>query len=276
MRTVRLPSGRGMPVLGLGTWRMGESARDAGAEADALTHGLDLGLRLIDTAEMYGEGGAERVVARAVAGRRDDVFIVSKVYPHNASRKGAVAACERSLKRLGTDRIDLYLLHWRGSIPLAETFEAFQALRTAGKILDFGVSNFDGADLEDARSHDGGLMAANQVYYNLARREAEAQVLPWCRQYAVPVMAYSPFDQGSLLAHPALRRIADRHGATPAMVAVAWLLRDPDIVAIPKSSRREGVREIHAAYGLTLADSDLRELDETFAPPRNGARLPIV
>ena len=276
MRTVDLPSGRAMPVLGLGTWRMGETRRTAVAEADALRAGIDCGLTLIDTAEMYGEGGAEKVVADAVAGRRDEIFIVSKVYPHNASRQGAVAACERSLARLGTDRSDLYLLHWRGSIPLAETFEAFLELRRAGKILDFGVSNFDRSDMEQIGDLDGGLTASNQVYYNLARREPETALLPWCRQHGIPVMAYSPYDQGGLIGHPTLQTIADRHQATTAMVAVAWLLRDPDVVVIPKSGRVDGVREIRAAYDLELDDADLAELDRTFPRPRTGSRLRIV
>ncbi len=276
MRTVELPSGQTMPVLGLGTWRMGESSRSAKAEAEALRAGIDLGLSLIDTAEMYGEGGAEEVVADAVTGRRNEVFIVSKVYPHNASRQGAVAACERSLSRLRTDRIDLYLLHWRGGIPLAETFEAFLQLRRDGKILDFGVSNFDRGDMEQIDGLDGGLTASNQIYYNLARREAETTLLPWCRQRRIPVMAYSPYDQGSLIGHPALQAVADRHEATAAMVAVAWLLRHPDVVAIPKSSRIDGVREIRAAHDLKLEDADLAALDRAFPAPRAGSRLRIV
>ncbi len=276
MRTVELPSGQTMPVLGLGTWRMGETPRTATAEAEALRAGLDLGLSLIDTAEMYGEGGAEEVVADAIAGRRDEAFIVSKVYPHNASRQGAVAACERSLSRLRTDRIDLYLLHWRGSIPLAETFEAFLQLRRDGKVLDFGVSNFDLEDMQQIGDLDGGLTASNQIYYNLARREAETTVLPWCRQHRIPIMAYSPYDQGSLIGHPALQAVADRHQATTATVAIAWLLRHPDVVAIPKSSRIEGVREIRAAHDLKLEETDLAALDRAFPAPSAGSRLRIV
>ena len=267
MRTVKLPSGASMPILGLGTWRMGEDPRQRKKEADVLRLGLDLGMTLIDTAEMYGEGGAEEVVGDVIADRRDSVFLVSKVYPHNATRRGTVEACERSLRRLLTDRLDLYLLHWRGSTPLAETFEAFHDLRQAGKIRDFGVSNFDRADMEEARRLDGGLTGANQVLYNLSRRGVEWDLLPWCRAHGVPVMAYSPIEQGRLLDRALLRTVGDRHGASPAQVAIAWLLRQENVVVIPKSSSPDRVRENRASLDLVLASEDIAELDRAFPPP---------
>ncbi|HKW52904.1 MAG TPA: aldo/keto reductase, partial [Stellaceae bacterium] len=226
MRFLRLPSGDEVPVLGLGTWGMGEARRRRSDEAAALRLGLDLGMTLIDTAEMYGEGGAEEVVGQAIAGRRDEVFLVSKVYPHNATRQGTIAACERSLKRLGTDRLDLYLLHWRGAVPLAETLGGFAALKRAGKIRHYGVSNFGVSDMEELWSLPGGTeTATNQVLYNLTRRGIEWALLPWCRERRVPIMAYSPIEQGRLLTKRALKTIATRRGATPAQIALAWLLR---------------------------------------------------
>jgi diketogulonate reductase-like aldo/keto reductase len=274
MKQVTLPSGVKVPALGLGTWHMGENRRRRAAESAALSLGLDLGMTLIDTAEMYGEGGAEKVVANAIAGRRDRVFLVSKVYPHNASRKGVVAACERSLKRLATDRIDLYLLHWRGAEPLAETVAGFEALAAAGKIRHWGVSNFDADDMAElARLPAGGRVATNQVLYNLGRRGIEWDLLPWCRARRVPIMAYSPLDQGAILRKRALKSVAARHDATPAQVALAWLLRQDDVMVIPKASDLEHVRANRGALDLVLSKADLAELDAAFPPP--GRRRPL-
>ncbi|HEV7814049.1 MAG TPA: aldo/keto reductase [Janthinobacterium sp.] len=279
MKTLLLPSGRPIPVLGQGTWYMGEDPAQQEREADALRLGLDLGMTLIDTAEMYGDGGAEEVVGAAIQGRRDEVFLVSKVYPHNADRRGVQAACERSLKRLGSDHLDLYLLHWRGSIPLAETLEAFAALKKAGKILDFGVSNFDRADLQEARAlPDGAGVAANQVLYNLLRRGVEWDVLPWCRAQGVPLMAYSPLEsspseQRRLLDNPGLKAVAQRHGASPAQIALAWLLGQEGVIAIPKAVDPLHVRENRAALEIALTAQDLQDLDRALPPPRRAAPL---
>jgi diketogulonate reductase-like aldo/keto reductase len=282
IRFLPLPSGRTMPVLGQGTWGMGEQHVTFDAEVAALKLGLDLGITLIDTAEMYGEGGAEKVVAEAIAGRRDAVCLVSKVYPHNASRRGAVTACERSLKRLKTDRLDVYLLHWRGAEPLAETLEAFAALKQAGKILDYGVSNFDIDDMEEAAAlPGGGAVATNQVLYNLMNRGIEWDLLPWCRSRGLPVMAYSPFVSAPpaltrLLGNAALKALAARHGATPAQIALAWLLHRPGVVAIPKAVQPAHVRANRAAYDLVLTADDLAELDRAFPPPRKKAPLAML
>jgi diketogulonate reductase-like aldo/keto reductase len=277
MRYLSLPDGEKVPVLGLGTWGMGE-ARTRGADmVAALRLGLDLGMTLIDTAEMYGEGGAEEVVGKAIAGRRDAVFLVSKVYPHNASRRGAVAACERSLQRLGTDRLDLYLLHWRGSVPLAETLEIFGALQRQGKIRQYGVSNFDVADMEELwRLGGGDATAANQVLYNLSRRGIEWELLPWLRRRRIPAMAYSPIDQGRLPTKRALVAIAKRRGVTPAQLALAWLLHRPDIIVIPKAGRAEHVRDNRAALDVTLSPADLAELDAAFPPPHGPNALEML
>jgi diketogulonate reductase-like aldo/keto reductase len=269
MRTLGLPSGRVVPVLGQGTWEMGEKSERRQDEVAALRQGLDLGMTLIDTAEMYAEGGAEEVVAEAIAGRREEVFVVSKVYPHNATRRGAVEACERSLKRLKTDHLDLYLLHWRGSVPLAETLEAFQRLKESGKIMDYGVSNFDVSDIEEASDYSGGeAIATNQVLYNLARRGVEWDILPWCRKNNIPVMAYSPIEQGRMLNNTVLKAIASRHTATPAQIALAWLLRQDGVIAIPKSSQPEHIRENYASLNVILTGDDLADLDRAFPPPR--------
>jgi diketogulonate reductase-like aldo/keto reductase len=282
LRSLPLSSGRAMPVLGQGTWGMGEQSGAFDAEVAALKLGLDLGVTLIDTAEMYGEGGAEKVVAEAIAGRRDAVCLVSKVYPHNASRRGAVTACERSLKRLKTDRLDVYLLHWRGAVPLAETLEAFAALKQAGKILDYGVSNFDIDDMEEAAAlPGGGAVATNQVLYNLMNRGIEWDLLPWCRSRGLPVMAYSPFVSAPpaltrLLGNAALKALAARHGATPAQIALAWLLHRPGVVAIPKAVQPAHVRANRAAYDLVLTADDLAELDRAFPPPRKKAPLAML
>jgi len=275
--TTRLPSGADIPTFGLGTWRMGEDARHRKAEVEALRHGLDLGIRLIDTAEMYGDGEAEHIVAEAVGARRDDVFIVSKVLPEHSSRRGTIAACERSLRRLKTDRIDLYLLHWRGSVPLDDTIEAFQELAEAEKILDWGVSNFDIADLGELwKAPEGKAVATNQVLYNLTRRGIEFDLMPWCRQHAIPVMAYSPIEQGRLLGHPALREVASRHGATPAQVALAWAMRHDDVIVIPKAATLAHVEEDLKALDLLLTHDDFVTLDRAFPPPRSPEPLDML
>lgn len=275
--TTTLPSGEAVPVLGQGTWMMGEAGRRRAEEVAALRLGIDLGMTLIDTAEMYADGGAEEVVGEAIAGRRDGLFLVSKVLPQNASRRGTIAACERSLRRLGTDRIDLYLLHWRGGVPLAETVEAFRTLVRDGKIRHWGVSNLDLADMEELSGVPGGDgVQTDQLLYNLTRRGIEHDLLPWCRQRGIPVMAYSPIEQGRLLGHAGLRRIAERHGATPAQVALAWLLRRDGVIAIPKATAADHVRENRAAVGLPLGEDDLSELDRLFPAPSRPRPLEML
>lgn len=274
MRTIELPSGQPIPALGLGTWKMGESNRNFQREVEALRYGLELGLTLIDTAEMYGEGGAEEVVAQVIAGRRSEVFLVSKVYPHNASKKGVVAACDRSLKRLNTDYLDLYLLHWRGSVPLSETLEAFQSLKAAGKIRSYGVSNFDTEDMAEAVRLEGGkAIATNQVLYNLTRRGIERNLLPWCRQQKIPIMAYSPIEQGRLLNNQALKKMARERDVTAAQIAIAWLLHQDDVIVIPKSSRIEHVKQNYAALNLALSAEELATLETAFPAPAHTIPL---
>lgn len=280
MKRLLLPSGSEMPVLGQGTWNMGEDPAARGDEVAALRLGMELGMTLIDTAEMYGEGGAEEVVGEAIAGRRDEVFIVSKVYPHNAGRAGVQAACERSLRRLGLERIDLYLLHWRGNVPLAETLEAFVRLREQGKIGDFGVSNFDLDDMQEAAALPGGdLIATDQVLYNLTQRGIEWDLLPWCRERRMPVMAYSPLEsnpqeQGGLLGNPQLAAVARRHDVTPAQVALAWLLHQDGVTVIPKAVRPQHVRDNRAALDLKLTPEDLAQLEGGFPAP--SRRRPLA
>jgi diketogulonate reductase-like aldo/keto reductase len=280
MRTLRLLSGRLIPALGQGTWGMGEDPTKRPAEIAALRLGLDLGMTLIDTAEMYGEGGAEEVIGEAIAGRRDEVFLVSKVYPHNATRRGAIEACGRSLLRLKADYLDLYLLHWRGTVPLIETLAAFQVLKQAGRIRDYGVSNFDQLDMEEATVLPGGdEIATDQVLYNLRHRGIEWDLLPWCRERGIPLMAYSPIEhspreQQGILDHPWLRLVAARHHATPAQIALAWLLQQEDITVIPKASHTAHVRENRAALDLKLTNEDLMELDRAFPPPRR--KMPLA
>jgi len=279
VRTLNLPSGTPIPVLGQGTWGMGEDRTAKLAEVAALRLGLDLGMTLIDTAEMYAEGGAEVVTGEAIEGRRSEVFLVSKVYPHNATRQGTVDACERSLKRLNTDCLDLYLLHWRGSARLVETFEAFQALKQSGKIREFGVSNFDSEDMEEASLLAGvESLASNQVLYNLKRRGIEWDLLPWCREHGIPIMAYSPMEhsaheQKGMLDRPEIKSIAAEHSVTPAQVALAWLLRQEGVVVIPKASTPAHLRENRDALDLTLTDGDLAKLDAVFPPPRR--KMPL-
>ena len=272
----KLPSGEPVPALGQGTWNMGEDRRRRRAEIAALNLGLDLGMRLIDTAEMYADGGAEKIVGAAIAGRRDEVFLVSKVLPEHATRRGTIAACERSLKRLDTDRIDLYLLHWREQeVELAEVLEAFTALVRAGNIRHWGVSNFDVEEMQElVRLPGGQAVAADQVMYNLNRRGIEHDLLPWCRRRRIPVMAYSPLDEGRLVRSLDLKRIAQQLGATPSQVALAWLLRQNNVIAIPKSASEAHVRENFAALDLRLGKQDLAALDRAFARPKR--KLPLA
>lgn len=266
-----------LPRLGLGTWRMGESPARRADEVAALRAGLDLGLALIDTAEMYGEGGAEAVVGEAIAGRRDAVTLVSKVYPHNASAAGTVAACERSLARLGVDAIDLYLLHWRGRVPLAETVGAFERLRREGKIRAWGVSNFDADDLRElAALPEGARCAANQVLYHVGERAVEWAVLPACRAQRMALMAYSPLGQGAVLRQPALRALAREAGCTPAQLALAFVLAQPGVVAIPKAATLRHVREIAAARDVVLGAALRAQIDAAFAPPTRARPLPML
>lgn len=277
MKTVTLPSGEKVPAFGMGAWNIGDRRADRGEEIATLRLGLDLGARLIDTAEMYGDGRSEELVGEAIAGRRDEVFLVSKVYPHNASRKGIPLACERSLKRLKTDRIDLYLLHWRGSIAFAETAEAFAALQKAGKIRHFGVSNLDLSDMKAWCEVPGaGALAANQLLYNLTRRGIEWDLLPWLQARRVPVMAYSPIEQARLLEDPKLGGFARAHGLTPAQAALAWLLAKDGVIAIPKTGRRERLRENLGALDRPLDAAQLAELDRLFPPPAGPQPLEML
>lgn len=275
--TVTLPSGTTVPALGLGTWQMGETKARVRDEIDSLRLGLDLGMTLVDTAEMYGDGEAERIVGRALEDRRDAAFLVSKVYPWNASRHGTIAACEASLQRLGTDRLDLYLLHWRGEHPLEDTVAGFEALRAAGKIGAWGVSNFDVADMEELLALPGGEnCAVNQVLYNLSRRGIEHDLLPWCQAHAIPVMAYSPIEQGRLVHHPELIRVAKAYQATPAQVALAFLLERDGVIAIPKSANPARVRENRDAVDLDISDEDWSTLDAAFPPPARNTPLEML
>ncbi|HEX6066945.1 MAG TPA: aldo/keto reductase [Longimicrobiales bacterium] len=275
--TIALKSGDRMPVLGQGTWYMGDHASKRREEIAALRLGIELGMTLIDTAEMYGNGRAESLIAEAIAGMRDRVFLVSKVLPSNASRKGVQRACEASLRRLRTERIDLYLLHWASSHPLEDTLRAFEALQAAGKIRNWGVSNFDAGEMEQTFAIAGGdACAANQVLYNLTRRGIEYDLAPWCSSRNVAIMAYSPIEQGRVLQHRDLQRIAQRREATPAQVALAWVLRHKGVVAIPKAGTQAHVRENRAALELRLSAQDLDELDGAFPPPEGPAPLEML
>jgi diketogulonate reductase-like aldo/keto reductase len=277
MKLTQLPAGESVPILGQGTWQLGENPRKKKAEIAALRLGLDLGMTLVDTAEMYGDGATEKLVAEAIAGRRDEVFLVSKVLPHHATVRGTIAACEASLRRLNTDVIDLYLLHWRGSVALSETLEAFTALVKAGKIRYWGVSNFDDADMEELFALNGGEeVATNQVLYNLTRRGIERDLLPLCRTHRIPIMAYSPIEQGRVLGRAELLRIADRHGVTPVQVALAWVLRAENIIAIPRSGNPDHVRENRAALDIQLTSADIGELDLAFPAPTGKRPLEMI
>jgi diketogulonate reductase-like aldo/keto reductase len=274
---VTLPGGERVPALGQGTWHMGEARGRMEEEAAAVRLGIELGMTLIDTAEMYGNGGAEEMIARATEGLREDLFIVSKVYPHNASCAGVIAACERSLARLRTDRIDLYLLHWRGSIPLAETLAGFEQLLRDSKIRHYGVSNFDRADMAEWVALKGGeSVAADQVLYNLSRRGPEWDLLPWCRERGVAIMAYTPLGQGSLLRDRTLAEIARHRRATPAQVALAWLLRQEGMIVIPKAARIDHVRDNRGALDVELTEKDLAALDRAFPPPKGKGSLGML
>ena len=266
-----------MPRMGLGTWHMGENASQRAAEVAALRAGIELGLNVIDTAEMYADGGAEEVVGEAIRGRSDDVFIVTKFYPHHASRKELTRACEKSLERLGVDAIDLYLLHWRGRVPVAETVETLDRLVEAGKVERWGVSNFDVEDMEELSRHArvGGVFA-NQVLYNPARRGIEFDLLPWCRERNVQVMAYSPLDEGALASDRRLETIGERLGVSASQVALAWAVRQPGVCAIPKAGSVEHVRDNAKALALRLDDETLREIDRIFPPPSRKQRLEII
>ncbi len=275
--STKLPSDEAIPALGQGTWGMAEDARRKEEEIAALRLGFDLGMTLIDTAEMYADGGAEALVGEAMAGRRDELFLISKVLPENATRLGAVAACERSLQRLRTNRLDLYLLHWRGNVPLEETLDAFVRLVSAGKIRYWGVSNFDVVDMIELWGLTGGTdVAANEVLYNLTRRGIEYDLMPWCRKRRIPIIAYSPIEQGRLLGHRELKRVAARHTATPAQVALAWLLRQVGVVAIPKAASVSHVRENNAALELRLTKEDRAALDRAFPPPTEATPLAML
>src|SRR5262245_11353799 len=277
MKTVALPSGERVPAFGLGTWMMAQNKAARAEEIATLRLSLDLGATLIDTAEMYGEGRAEELIGEAIVGRREQVFLVSKVYPHNASRKDAILACERSLHRLKTDRIDLYLLHWRGSAPLGDTIDAFMALQRSGKIRHYGVSNLDLADMQELWKVPGGSSTAtNQVLYNLMRRGIEWDLLPQLRAWGVPVMAYSPIEQGKLVHNRKLTDFAKRHGMTAATAALAWLLASDDVIVIPKTGNRERLRENLAAVEIRLTTAQLAELDQLFPPPKGPRPLEML
>jgi diketogulonate reductase-like aldo/keto reductase len=277
VRTVKLPSGERIPVLGQGTWHLAQVAARRDTEILALRRGLDLGMTVIDTAEMYADGEAEKLVHEAIAGRRDEVFLVSKVLPHHATARGTVAACEGSLRRLGTDRIDLYLLHWRGRVPLADTVEAFGGLQQAGLIRYWGVSNFDMPDMKELTALPGGpAVATDQFLYNLSRRGPELNLFPLLRKLGVPIMAYSPIEQGRILGHPVLREIAELHHATPAQIALAWVLRRDDVCAIPRASRLEHTNENRAAADIQLDQADLSQLDQDFPRPERVRPLEIL
>jgi diketogulonate reductase-like aldo/keto reductase len=274
IRTVKLPSGESVPALGQGSWHLGEDPDTRREEIAAIRVGLDLGMTLIDTAEMYV--GAEDLIREAIAGRRNECFIVDKVEPIHATRRGTVQACENSLRRLVTDHIDLYLLHWRGSVPLEQTVEAFEELMDTGKIRYWGVSNFDLADMKELFEIAEIAPQTDQVLYNLTHRGIEWDLLPWCRSRSIPIMAYSPIEEGILLDHPALRRVAERHYATCAQIAIAWVLRHPDVITIPKAGKPEHVRENRRALDIQLTSNDLHDLDRVFEAPKRKVRLEVI
>ena len=277
MQTVPLPSGEKVPALGMGTWMLGDNRTRRTEEIATLQRGIDLGMTLIDTAEMYGEGDSEKLVGEAIKGRRAEVFLVSKVYPHNAGGRALMSACERSLQRLGVDCLDLYLLHWRGRFPLSETIEGFEKLRAQGKIRHWGVSNLDPDDMEELYTQPGGnAVATNQVLYNLTRRGIEWDLLPWCQQRKIPLMAYSPIEQARLLSHPGLCKLATRLGMQPATLALAWLLQREDVIVIPRTSNRPHLEENHAALAIRLDAASLAELDRLFPPPDCAVPLEVL
>ena len=276
VRQVSLPDGEGVPALGQGTWRMGERPAARAQEIAALREGVGLGMTLIDTAEMYGDGGAESLLGEALEGLRDQVFLVSKAYPQNASRVRLPRSCEASLRRLKTDRLDLYLLHWRGSVPLDETVEAMQALQAAGKIRHWGVSNLDLDDMEELVEAGGADCAADQVLYNLGRRGTEVALQPWLAARGIPVMAYTPLEPGRMARSTALAEVAARRGVAPLQIALAWVLRRPDVIAIPKASSPEHVRQNRAALDIALTTEELAALDQTFPPPRRKGPLEMI
>jgi diketogulonate reductase-like aldo/keto reductase len=276
-RTVTLPRGATVPRLGMGTWYLGEDPDGRDIQLSALRTGIEIGLTLIDTAEMYGDGAAEELVGKAVAGRRDDVFLVSKVLPHHATREGTAKACQDSLRRLGTDHLDMYLLHWRGPVPLAEVVDAMEALVHAGLIACWGVSNFDAPDVDELVAVPGGdHVQTDQVLYNLARRGPEYDLVPMCRELGMPLMAYSPVDHGRLLEQPAVRRMAADKGVTPAQLAIAWVLRLPDVFAVAKASTRAHVIENRAAMEIGFSQDELDELDRIFPPPMAKVSLEVL
>ena len=270
---VALPGGEAVPALGMGTWNMAERRQDRASEIASLQLGVDLGMTLIDTAEMYGSGASESLIGEALHDRRSDVFLVSKVLPQNSTRRGTVAACEASLRRLKTDRLDLYLLHWRGSVPLAETLEGFEQLLNDGKIRYWGVSNFDVDDMEELSPS---IAATNQVLYNVSRRSIEFDLLPWCSEKGIPIMAYSPLEQARLSRDKTLQRIAAHHRATASQIALAWVLRQPQVIAIPKAGNTTHVQENRAAVNIQLRAADLQQLDEAFPPPRRKKSLEML
>lgn len=277
MHYLTLKNGDRVPALGLGTWRMGEQASRAKEEVAALQRGVDLGMTLIDTAEMYGDGGAERAVGEAIRGRREAVYLVSKVLPQNASRKGTIAACEASLERLGTDRLDLYLLHWRGNHPLADTMAAFLELQQAGKIRAFGVSNLDLADMQDWLAVKGAdATVVNQVQYSINSRGIDFDLLPWSIKQQIAVMAYCPLAQGDIPEDGALTKVAARHGATPAQIMLAWCLRSGHVIAVPKTSNPARMVENAKAADIRLSTEDLAELDKDFPAPQRAQSLAMT
>lgn len=277
MRAVDLPSGETIPVLGMGTWHLAEGRHPPEVELDALRTGLDLGMTLIDTAELYGEGASERLVGRAIAGRRDDVFLVSKVLPGHATYDGTLAACDASLRRLGTDRLDMYLLHWRGPVPLEETVSAFEELKRSGRIRHWGVSNFDVGDMNELTATPGGRhVETDQVLYNLTRRGIEWNLLPSCQRVGLPIMAYSPIEQGRLAGHPVLKGIGRRHRATSTQVALSWVVSHPGVCAIPQAGTPEHVRQNGDALRVVLREDDVAELDAAFPPPPRPIPLEVL
>ncbi|MDO6416055.1 aldo/keto reductase [Sphingomonas sp. BIUV-7] len=276
MKMIRFADGTTIAALGQGSWMMAEDSGRRAAEIAALRAGIDLGLTLIDTAEMYADGESEQLVGEAISGIRDGVFLVGKAYPQNASHAQLARACEASLKRLGTDRIDLYLLHWRGNVPLDETVDAMSRLMNAGKILRWGVSNFDTEDMEELMAAGGSACATNQILYNLTRRGPEHDLLPWLADHDIPIMAYSPVEQGRLLRHRLLVDVAARIGATPAQVALAWTMRQGDVIAIPKAASVAHVQENRAAADLDLSTDDLAALDAAFPRPRDRLALEML